>query len=148
MRQNTKKFELKDVLIIQESSILVPGKTIIVEKNIISRFNVKKISYLIKQSIVNDSSIPRSFINDGVEGESHGLIGNPDGVGWHVITPFQVDGGEKDGEYILINRGWVQDRIQSPTKRHNAQIEGVVEINGVQKIWCSTSMLFLDEYEL
>jgi len=77
---------------------------------------------------------PRSFINDGVEGESHGLIGNPDGVGWHVITPFQVDGGEKDGEYILINRGWVQDRIQSPTKRHNAQIEGVVEINGVVRL--------------
>lgn len=77
---------------------------------------------------------PRSFINDGVEGESHGLIGNPDGVGWHVITPFQVDGGERDGEYILINRGWVQDRIQSPIKRHHAQIEGAVEINGVVRL--------------
>ena len=34
----------------------------------------------------------------------------------------------------MINRGWVQDRIQSPIKRHNAQIEGVVEINGVVRL--------------
>ena len=67
----------------------------------------------------------------GAEGESSGLIGNPDRVGWHVITPFRLEGGARDGDTILINRGWVQNEILNPAKRAASQIEETVELEGV-----------------
>ena len=70
-------------------------------------------------------------MSNGVEGESHGLIGSRDRVGWHVITPFCLDGGERHGDTILINRGWVQNRIINPAKRREAQIEETIELEGV-----------------
>jgi hypothetical protein len=45
---------------------------------------------------------PRSLKVDDTGGG--GLFGNPDTIGWHVITPFQV---ENSDESIMVNRGWV-----------------------------------------
>ena len=73
----------------------------------------------------------RSLIHDGVEGESPGLIGNSEGIGWHVITPFQIEGGDRHGDVILVNRGWVHDKLQNPETRKEAQVSGTVEIEGI-----------------
>jgi len=74
---------------------------------------------------------PRSLIHDGVEGESPGLIGNAEGVGWHVITPFRIEGGDRDGDIILVNRGWVHSRLVDPETRNEAQVTGLIEFEGV-----------------
>ena len=69
-------------------------------------------------------------MNDGVENESNGLIGNPDRVGWHVITPFCLEGGDRDGDSILVNRGWVQNQFLNPVTREEGQIEDTHELVG------------------
>jgi len=74
---------------------------------------------------------PRSLIHDGVEGESPGLIGNSEGIGWHVITPFRIEGGDRHGDVILVNRGWVHDKLLNPETRKEAQVSGTVEIEGI-----------------
>lgn len=74
---------------------------------------------------------PRSFMNDGVEGKSYGLIGNSEGVGWHVVTPFCLEGGEHHGDTILINRGWVPNKMLLPKNRFEAQVEGTLDVEGV-----------------
>lgn len=69
-------------------------------------------------------------MNDGVENESNGLIGNPDRVGWHVITPFCLEGADRDGDTILVNRGWVQNQFLNPATREEGQIEEAHELVG------------------
>ena len=73
----------------------------------------------------------RSLIHDGVEGESPGLIGNSEGIGWHVITPFRIEGGDRHGDVILVNRGWVHDKLLNPEIRKEAQVSETVEIEGI-----------------
>ena len=58
-------------------------------------------------------------------------MGNSEGVGWHVITPFQIEGGYRDGDIILVNRGWVHNRLLDPDTRNEAQVSGPVELEGV-----------------
>ena len=69
-------------------------------------------------------------MHHGTESESKGLIGDPDAVGWHVITPFYLEGGERHGDTILVNRGWIQNKFLPPEKRREAQIEGTLELEG------------------
>lgn len=73
---------------------------------------------------------PRSVMHQGIESESNGLIGNPDVVGWHVITPFHLEGGERHGDTILVNRGWIQNKFLSAEKRSEAQFEGTLDLEG------------------
>lgn len=49
-------------------------------------------------------------------------------VGYHVVTPFQVDGGEG----VLVNRGWIPDRWRNPEpNRAKGQIAGRTEVTGL-----------------
>ena len=49
---------------------------------------------------------PRSLLSaDGSEAESRGLGSNPEGIGWHVITPFKITEGSRQGDTILVNQG-------------------------------------------
>jgi surfeit locus 1 family protein len=50
-----------------------------------------------------------------------GLFGNPDSVGYQVVTPFILDGRE-DGEAILVNRGWIPKRNLNPATRPQGQV--------------------------
>ena len=70
-------------------------------------------------------------MNDGSDGESSGLISTSDRVGWNVVTPFCLEGGSRDGETILINRGWISKNKLDPSKRKDSQIDGTVELEGV-----------------
>jgi len=74
---------------------------------------------------------PRSLIHDGEAGESQGLMGSSEGIGYHVITPFHIDGGEHHGNVILVNRGWVHSKLVNPETREQAQVSGMIEIEGV-----------------
>jgi len=50
-----------------------------------------------------------------------GLFGNPDSVGYQVVTPFILDGRE-NGEAILVNRGWIPKRNLNPATRPQGQV--------------------------
>jgi hypothetical protein len=63
---------------------------------------------------------PRSFISAEGQDSGGGLFGNPESVGYHVVTPFIVDGF--DGKAILVNRGWVPKRNINPASRPQGQV--------------------------
>lgn len=70
---------------------------------------------------------PRSKHNRGQTG-SPGLIAHgKTEVGYHVVTPFVLDSGER----ILINRGWVSSKQREAKTRETGQISDRVKITGL-----------------
>ena len=74
---------------------------------------------------------PRSLLSGGQEQESRGLSSNPEGIGWHVVTPFKITEGSLKGQEILVNRGWVAQSKLRPETRPQGQVEGEVNISGI-----------------
>jgi surfeit locus 1 family protein len=48
-------------------------------------------------------------------------------VGWHVITPLET----KDGDVVLVDRGFVPDELKDPSARALGQVENVVTVTGI-----------------
>lgn len=48
------------------------------------------------------------------------------GVGYYILTPFKLE----DGRIVIVNRGWVPEKLKNPDKRPNTLIPGQVEIIG------------------
>ncbi|XP_060809578.1 surfeit locus protein 1 isoform X2 [Amyelois transitella] len=51
--------------------------------------------------------------------------------GWLVITPFQL---EDTGKVILINRGWVPQKLRPKEKRGQSLLKGPVELVGLVRL--------------
>ena len=57
------------------------------------------------------------------DGGGGGLFGSSEGVGYLVVTPFQLScGGTNDGKRILVNRGWVPKGRTDPKTRLKGQV--------------------------
>lgn len=52
-------------------------------------------------------------------------------AGAHVLTPFELS---KNGDRILINRGWVPRNKQNPSQRPEGQITGEVPVVGLCRL--------------
>lgn len=52
------------------------------------------------------------------------LDGEP---GWHVITPLQT----VDGQFVLVDRGFVPDKLRDPKARPKGQVQEVVAVTGL-----------------
>ena len=50
--------------------------------------------------------------------------------GWHVIAPFST----VEGDLVLIDRGFVPDRLQDPSTRAAGQLEGEVDVTGLVRL--------------
>ncbi len=50
--------------------------------------------------------------------------------GWHVIAPFTTDAGE----LVLIDRGFVPEKLRDPSSRAGGQLEGEVEVTGLVRL--------------
>lgn len=48
-------------------------------------------------------------------------------TGWHIYTPLETEGGH----VVLVNRGFVPDRLKDPATRPAGQVEGVVTVTGL-----------------
>lgn len=48
-------------------------------------------------------------------------------MGWHVYTPLETEGGN----LLLVNRGFVPDRLKDPGSRTAGQPEGQVTVQGL-----------------
>ena len=59
---------------------------------------------------------------------SSSLAGNPNTVGYHVITPFKL---EDSGQRILVNRGWVPKDKLSAQSRGEVLSSNIIDLIGV-----------------
>jgi surfeit locus 1 family protein len=59
-------------------------------------------------------------------------------TGVEVITPLRLD----DGRLLLVNRGYVPERLRDPTKRAAGQVSGETEIEGRLRVPHERSWLF------
>ncbi len=50
--------------------------------------------------------------------------------GWHVITPFDSD----EGDLVLIDRGFVPDKLRDPSTRPAGELQGEVEVTGLVRL--------------
>jgi len=80
---------------------------------------------------------PRSLLDVHGGSSGFGVISSGDKVGWHVVTPFQIEGGPR----ILINRGWIPRTKMDPAQRKEGQLEGTVELIGILRHDEETSSL-------
>lgn len=74
--------------------------------------------------------VPVSATGEFLNGrESHLYMTGDDGVGWHVYTPLRLT----DGRVVLVNRGFVPDRLKKPDTRAEGQLVGEVAITGLAR---------------
>lgn len=52
------------------------------------------------------------------------------GPGFHVYTPLQL----QDGRFVLVNRGYVPERLRSPATRMQGQIAGPTTVVGLLRL--------------
>jgi surfeit locus 1 family protein len=50
--------------------------------------------------------------------------------GWHVITPF----ASNEGDLVLIDRGFVPDKLRDPSTRRAGELEGEVDVTGLVRL--------------
>ena len=50
-------------------------------------------------------------------------------VGYQVVTPLR----QADGAIVLVNRGWVPDKLKNPATRPQGQVAGMVAIDGAMR---------------
>jgi cytochrome oxidase assembly protein ShyY1 len=79
----------------------------------------------------------RSIISNEKYDSGGGLFGNPDAVGYQVVTPFVLEG--TDGEAILVNRGWVQKKNINPVSRPQGQVNNIFS-----QFFFNLSLIFFD----
>lgn len=60
-------------------------------------------------------------------GESHIFTVEKGVVGWRIITPLRSQGGR----LVLIDRGFVLDRLKDPASRQEGLVQGKIEITGL-----------------
>lgn len=71
---------------------------------------------------------PRS-LNREIKNRSGSLIGGKPESGFHIVTPFVLDSGER----ILVDRGWVPMNKKSADTRSEGQITDTVRLTGYVK---------------
>ena len=101
-----------------------------------SQEELKKIEYQkvkVRGEFFHDKIVyigPRSL--NEKESAGGGLMGNPNTVGFHVITPFLLENSEDN--FILVNRGWVpKDKLSFKSRNENLPI-GVIDLVGVVRM--------------
>ncbi|MGD9502915.1 MAG: SURF1 family protein [Methyloceanibacter sp.] len=61
-------------------------------------------------------------------------------AGWHVVTPLAT----QDGETVLIDRGFVPDKLRDPASRAEGEVGGVVAVTGLVRM-PETQTLFIPD---
>ncbi len=57
---------------------------------------------------------------------AHSLRGN---LGYHILTPMRLT----DGRWVIVNRGWVPQKLRDGASRPEGQLKGIVTLTGVAR---------------
>ena len=66
-------------------------------------------------------------------------------AGLHVVTPFVPDAGGSNSHAVLINRGWVPNKLKNARSRPEGQVAGVVYVTGIARTADSNRGWFVPE---
>ncbi|KAL0902551.1 hypothetical protein ABMA27_000393 [Loxostege sticticalis] len=100
---------------------------------------LEKMEYLpvkVRGKFLHDKEIaigPRALIeNESAMSRVGSLVSDPKkNQGWLIVTPFQL---ADSGRIILINRGWVPQRLRPKENRQASMVSKEIELTGVVRL--------------
>ncbi|XP_056643956.1 surfeit locus protein 1 [Diorhabda sublineata] len=98
--------------------------------------NLKDLEYKaihVRGEFLHDKELyigPRSVLVKGDASTKSSLVSGSANTtqGYLVVTPFKL---ENRDDTILINRGWVPNKLKDPKTRQEGQVNGVVDVIGI-----------------
>ena len=102
--------------------------------NIENAYNSKSININTLSGDLNNFKFKKVHLEGYFLGEKSMFLGprvNKDQVGYNLITPFLL----KDDRYILINRGWIKEKIKINNQKKEYEIKGILKEANIKNIF-------------
>ena len=103
-------------------------------RNIENAYNSEPININTLSGDLNNFKFKKVYLEGYFLGEKSMFLGprvNKDQVGYHLITPFLL----KDNRYILINRGWIKEKIKINNQKKEYVIKGILKESDIKNIF-------------
>ena len=102
--------------------------------NIENAYNSESININTLSGDLNNFKFKKVHLEGYFLGEKSMFLGprvNKDQVGYNLITPFFL----KDDRYILINRGWIKEKIKINNQKKEYVIKGILKESDIKNIF-------------
>ena len=102
--------------------------------NIENAYNSESININTLSGDLNNFKFKKVHLEGYFLGEKSMFLGprvNKDQVGYNLITPFLL----KDDRYILINRGWIKEKIKINNQKKEYEIKGILKEANIKNIF-------------
>ena len=102
--------------------------------NIENAYNSESININTLSVDLNNFNLKKVHLEGYFLGEKSMFLGprvNKDQVGYNLITPFLL----KDDRYILINRGWIKEKIKINNQKKEYEIKGILKEANIKNIF-------------
>jgi len=103
-------------------------------KNIENAYNSDPININTLSGDLNNFKFKKIYLEGYFLNEKNMFLGprtNMNQVGYNLITPFLI----KDNRYILINRGWIKEKIKIKNQKKKYLIKGILKKGNVKNIF-------------
>ena len=103
-------------------------------KNIENAYNSDPININTLGGDLNNFKFKKIYLEGYFLNEKNMFLGprtNMNQVGYNLITPFLI----KDNRYILINRGWIKEKIKIKNQKKKYLIKGILKKGNVKNIF-------------
>ena len=103
-------------------------------KNIENAYNSDPININTLGGDLNNFKFKKIYLEGYFLNEKNMFLGprtNMNQVGYNLITPFLI----KDNRYILINRGWIKEKIKIKNQKKKYLIKGILKEANVKNIF-------------
>ena len=103
-------------------------------KNIENAYNSEPININTLSGDLNNFKFKKIYLEGYFLNEKNMFLGprtNMNQVGYNLITPFLI----KDNRYILINRGWIKEKIKIKNQKKKYLIKGILKKGNVKNIF-------------
>ena len=103
-------------------------------ENIENAYNSEAININTLSGDLNNFIFKKIYLEGYFLNEKNMFLGprtNMNQVGYNLITPFLI----KDNRYILINRGWIKEKIKIKNQKKKYLIKGILKKGNVKNIF-------------
>ena len=103
-------------------------------KNIENAYNSEPININTLSGDLNSFKFKKIYLEGYFLNEKNMFLGprtNMNQVGYNLITPFLI----KDNRHILINRGWIKEKIKIKNQKKKYLIKGILKKGNVKNIF-------------